>query len=357
MMRKLAGCILGIAMVLSLLAVPMLLDSYTAYAADGDIGSQIDSESLSAGKTYSTAKVQHVYDGIFVVSFEGGDDDGWVETFQVESDGTFSGSPSIEEWEFDGDEVEFIRLLRIGTSNYWSVTYAKGAYSTGSDGYTFTFYISNAGDITTSETDSLTWRDKGADSTAADAAICAMENGVYAVVYRDYNPGTTFRMCTFSMDDSGNISDAVADEQELDSSTGGNVRPDIVSTYGGVVIVYSDSDNGKLLGWPISNGGDIGAASEGSWTFQSTTCRDPRVISNGGGIHTVVYQGPDSDGFLKTTCVSYTTIIRKSATYNELISNLAVGDSQEWGIAMYVPTAALGSSEVSGTITLTATAG
>ena len=52
---------------------------------------------------------------------------------------------------------------------------------------------------------------------------------------------------------------------------------------------------------------------------------------------------------------SYTIVVKKNATYNTLKGNLAVSGTQKFGLELLTPTANLGSVQVSGTITLTAT--
>jgi len=52
---------------------------------------------------------------------------------------------------------------------------------------------------------------------------------------------------------------------------------------------------------------------------------------------------------------SYNIIVKKNTTYNTLKGNLAVSGTQKFGLELLTPTANLGSVQVSGTITLTAT--
>jgi hypothetical protein len=52
----------------------------------------------------------------------------------------------------------------------------------------------------------------------------------------------------------------------------------------------------------------------------------------------------------------FTIIVKKSATYNDLVANLAAGNSQPWGIKLYTPTEINNGDPKRSTITLTAAA-
>jgi len=51
----------------------------------------------------------------------------------------------------------------------------------------------------------------------------------------------------------------------------------------------------------------------------------------------------------------YTIIVKKEPTYNNLVTNLGVGNSTQWGLELYTPTSYSGGYEKSGVVTLTAT--
>ncbi|OGO14671.1 MAG: hypothetical protein A2Z02_02925 [Chloroflexi bacterium RBG_16_48_7] len=53
--------------------------------------------------------------------------------------------------------------------------------------------------------------------------------------------------------------------------------------------------------------------------------------------------------------VSYNIIVKKTAPFNTLVSNLANGASQSWGLQLLAPTAYTDSTQKTGTVTLTAT--
>lgn len=52
---------------------------------------------------------------------------------------------------------------------------------------------------------------------------------------------------------------------------------------------------------------------------------------------------------------SFNIVVKKTGPYNALISGLATGNSQQWGLQFYAPTSFSDGGAKSGTITLTAT--
>ncbi len=51
----------------------------------------------------------------------------------------------------------------------------------------------------------------------------------------------------------------------------------------------------------------------------------------------------------------YTIVVMKNGPFNTLVTSLSVGSTQTWGLKLYSPTANMGGTQVSGTVTLTAT--
>ena len=121
-------------------------------------------------------------------------------------------------------------------------------------------------------------------------------------------------------------------------------------SYGYGTINETSTSNTGLTHFTLENDGTVPAhvtVHGDDWTGASTTWTLSDTATPGDSVHG-----------LKTGLEggSYSVIVKKTAPYNTLKSDLAVGGNQGWGLQLLAPTIIPSAAEVSGTITLTAVA-
>ncbi len=141
-------------------------------------------------------------------------------------------------------------------------------------------------------------------------SIIHVSGDIYAVAYKGRataeNDGY---IRTFTIDSEGGIGAAVIDTLEFD--TGNCNYPHIVHISGDYyAIAYTGADDdGWLCTVTIDSAGEIGNSVVDTLEFEAGTCYNPRIVHLSGNYYAIVYQGPDSDGWIVTVQISTVGVI------------------------------------------------
>jgi len=106
--------------------------------------------------TTSRCNILHLTGNIYVVAYTDVDGDGWIETVEINSDGTITNSV-LDSEEFDGADGFFPHMAQIDVDTVaviYETTDTAGGSATARDGMLMTYNISGAGLITDTPADS-----------------------------------------------------------------------------------------------------------------------------------------------------------------------------------------------------------
>ncbi len=230
----------------------------------------------------------HVYDDIYAIAYRGPDDDGFLRTVEIATDGQITNSV-IDTFEFNGFDGREPDIIHV-SGNIYAITYQ----GSGDNGYISTVEIATDGQITNWTIDNLVF----------DYVRCRVPNitnvsgNIYAVAYQ--GPDDDGFLSTVEIATNGQITDSVIDTFEFNGFDGR--APDTVHVSGNIyAITYQGSgDNGYISTVEIATDGQITNWTIDNLVFDYVRCRVPNITNVSGNIYAVAYQGPDDDGFLRT---------------------------------------------------------
>jgi len=259
--------------------------------SEGDIGAFIDTL-IFEGHIIKDPDILNVYEDVYVVAYPGIENDGYIATFTIDSDGNISNS-IINSYEFETDICDFPKILHI----YESV-YAVSYRGPGQDGYIKTFSIANDGTITKSIIDTQVYY--GAWMVKND--FIHVSGSVYAVVFEG-GSGAPGIIITITIHGNGQI-DAVIDT--LTFSTGVGIDPVIVHLQGNffAVAYMGTGNNGFLVTIEIAANGALPAARTDILEFDTDNGSQPSLIKISDTMVAVAYRGTSSYGTCKTIEIS-----------------------------------------------------
>jgi hypothetical protein len=220
--------------------------------------------------------------GVVAVVYRGPDNDGFIKTIAIASDGSITGV--VETVEFDTTECYEPEIInRSGTM--YAIVYEQ---STVRQGLVATIGISAAGDIDAAVTDTLVF-----DATQGFEPDIIHLLGDVCVIGAS-GPGTDGWLYTVDITSAGAIG-SVLDTQEFDTvrATGthlAKVADDMIA------IVYTDtSDDGWLRTWGIASNGTIDAAESDSEEFAPSRGVDPYILETYTNFFAIAWSDPDED--------------------------------------------------------------
>ncbi|MGD8888818.1 MAG: prepilin-type N-terminal cleavage/methylation domain-containing protein [Desulfobacterales bacterium] len=233
-------------------------------------------------------RVVAVADDIFAIAYRGPDNDGWLKTVQISSDGQIT-DIVIDSLEFDVNYAYAPDIINV-SGNYFAIAY-RGPDN---DGWLKTVEISADGQITDIVIDSLEFD----PSNGLDPDIFHISEDVFALAFS--GPGNDGWLKTIRIANDGSIADPQVDTLEFDTSYG--LRPKVVKVEGIVyAIAYRGPGNdGWLKTVQIDNSGQINGAAIDSLEFDTSNGLEPCLIDISGNFYAVAYSGEGNDGWLKT---------------------------------------------------------
>ena len=154
--------------------------------------------------------------------------------------------------------------------------------------------IATSGQITDAIIDTLEFD----TNTGSSPSISHVSSDVYAIAYE--GSGSDGFLKTVEIATNGQITDTVVDTLEFDTGTGNT--PDIIRVSGDVyAIAYQGpGSDGFLKTVEIATSGQITDAVIDTLEFDTGTGNTPDIVHISGNTYAIAYQGPFSDGFLKT---------------------------------------------------------
>ena len=314
--------------------------------AYGDVGSVLDTVTINGGSRAEEPAMLHVAGNIIAIAFEGADGDGWVKSFTID--------PATQEitatgfsLEFDTTTAEEIEMLHVADDVYCVIHREAGGFGGLLEVKTFTI------DQTTGEFSAVldTATIITSDSKDPHAVRVGTTSGAiaFAVVFEDNN--NDGRMRTFTIDESDGsitvnvdlwefLNNSTIDMPRLFSvsgttyvgtvggtstvmftaniTTAGDMTPesfldsssdidfsnetDMLHVSEGSEIMVLVKEGGQIVTLALESDGTIGEAI--ATETLDTQVVSPSMAALGKGLFAVAYQGPGSDGWLKTFSVT-----------------------------------------------------
>jgi hypothetical protein len=208
---------------------------------------------------------------------------------------------TIDSFEFDNSNGREVDFIHISGD-----IYATAYQGSGDDGFISTMEIDTSGNITGAVIDTLEYN----TSFGGYPDIVHISGDIFAISYQ--GPGNDGWLTTVEIDSSGNITNSVVDSLEFNNSSAS--YPDIVSVSGDYyAISYQGPGNdGWLTTVEIDNSGNITNSVVDSWEYDTSNGREPSMINVSGSVFAIVSRGGGSDGFIDTVSISASGVITSS---------------------------------------------
>ena len=268
--------------------------------SDGTMGTAaIDTQLFDGTAVYPV--ILRVASTYVAVAYQGEGTDGWIKTYQIDSNGQITNT-AVDSLEFDISDALTLDFIHV-TGDYFAV-----AYQGDSDyGVLKTVEISTSGVITNTVVDTLNFE----TNKCINPYLVHVSGDYYAVAYQDtYGDGM---LKTVTIDSSGLIGNSVIDSLEFELAD--FKFGDIVKVTGNYfAIAYrGPSDDGFLKTVEISTSGIIIDTVVDTLEFDTTEGREPRLIAISESAVAIAYKGDGGDGWLKTVEIDTSGQIAASA--------------------------------------------
>jgi len=242
-----------------------------------------------------TPDVVHVSGDVFAIAYRGPDNDGWVCTLTITSAGAVGAV--IDSLEFEADRSESTCILHV-TGDVFAIAYWN---QTLDDGILITVDIDAAGNI-------------GAvlDTFTFDAVrgrtpdIIHIAGDVYAIAYN--GPPDNSHLCTITIDNAGNIGGATIDTWVFDAAATSGHDCHIIHIFGDVyAIAYTGApvSRGRVCTFTIDNAGNIGGAFIDTFQYAAWS-GSQHIIHITGDVYAIAYTfftGADNHGIVCTLTI------------------------------------------------------
>ena len=204
--------------------------------SDGTFGSVIDTRRFETG-IGAFPNLTHVSGDVFAIAYTGPDSDGWLKTWQIQSDGTIAAA-MIDSLEFDGVYCHSPAIRPI-SGDVFAIAYQGDQSGTGR-GYIKTVDIDSAGNIG-SVIDTFMYAPTRAGSVSP---IVPVAGEVYAIAYSGVDDDGF--IATVTIHDDGQIDEPVVDQEEIDTQQ--FMNPDLIYIGGDTyAVAYTGVDNDGFL--------------------------------------------------------------------------------------------------------------
>ncbi len=307
----------------------------TSSDGNGTIFGTIDSLEFDSNQTLNP-EIVSLMDDIHVVSYTGTDNDGFIATFNITSEGILSSlidifefapvdsfetsliriSDSIVAVSYDRNPIIFVKTINISSDgtiigeienislnstgiNPFIINIDGGVFAvmfndiSTLEGVIQTINISSDGSI--SSIDGFTFNISGIRPIANK-----IDGDTLGIVFEDAdNDGFVITLDIFS---NGTINKTVNDILEFDpvQASFPKILNHETSLSNISIIVYEDSDGiGQVLTVDINDDGDIGVIQD-TFEFGVTDGHTPDIVSVIQTIYAIAYEGVDVDGFIET---------------------------------------------------------
>jgi len=246
--------------------------------------------------------------------------EGWVSGAGQDVAATGGGTIAdtvVDTLEFDTVNGETPDIIHI-SGNVYAIAYEGD----GDDGWLKTFTISDSGTITDTPIDSLEF-----DTTQGKSpTLLHISGNVFALAYKGTDDDGFLK--TVEIATNGQITNTVIDTLEFDTAKGD--QPDIIHISGNVyAIAYKgDGDDGFLKTIEIASNGAITDTVIDTLEFDDAEGHHPSIVHISGDVYAIAYKGDPDDGYLKTVEIASNGAIT-DAVIDTLEYDTAKGDQPE----------------------------
>ena len=250
----------------------------------------------------------------YALAYSGPNDDGFITTFTVPSNG--SSITEVATVEHNTSDASYNSLIQVDSD-----TYVLGYTGSSEDGFIATFTISSNGASITevSELEHQT-------SQAGYNALAQVDSDTYALAYS--GPGIDGFITTFTVPSNGSSITEVATIEHNTSDASYNSLIQVDSdTY---VLAYSGSnEDGFIATFSISsNGATITKVDE--IEHDTDKGRHNSIVQIDSDTYALAYEGLNSDGFIKTFSVQSDGTLPVELTSFELLETRNDGITLQW---------------------------
>ena len=225
---------------------------------------------------------------VYAIAYQGNNDDGYLKTVNIATNGMIA-NDAIDTLEFD--ILTGIKPVSVQVS---SNVYAVAYQGENDDGYLKTVEIGSNGQITDAVIDTLEFD----TLSGIKPDIIHVSGNVYAVAYRGYDDDGFLKTVEIAAD--GQITDAVIDTLEYDTSL--CLEPQLIHVYGDIYAIAYQADqyDGYLKTVEIASNGQITDTVIDTLWFENSRCHNPKIIHVSGNVYVIAYEGLNDVGFIKT---------------------------------------------------------
>lgn len=293
--------------------------------SDGTIDNNI-LDSFEYETVYSLKpKIVHVSGDIYALVYTGPDDDGFVLTVGINSDGSIDNA-ILDSFEFDPVNGYSPTIFPV-FGDIYAIAYSGPATA----GFVVTVDINSDGSIDNVILDILEY-----DSISSRfPSVVHVSGDIYAIAYERLHLGF-FRgiVTTVNIYSDGSIGNAILDSLDFDSFRG--VFPSIIHAFGDIyAISYQGiAEDGFLITVGIHSDGSIGDAILDSLEFDTIAAIYSSIVHLSGDLFAVAYQGPASDGFVFTIEIDLGASDLEATKSNDLGGDGLIGLPFTWTVTV-----------------------
>lgn len=235
---------------------------------------------------------------VVVVAFTDEGNDGVLKTFLVSAAGAIT-EPAEDTFEFDGAVGNYPHLCKISNSKI-AVVYTDSA----GDGQLFTIGIDAAGNIDGAKIDTYEFD----VNQALTPRICHVTGNIYAIAYTGW--GTVGYLRTVEIASDGQITEPFKDTWTTGAVEGN--EPAIIKVSDSIVagVYYDTANDGQLFTIGIDAAGNIDAAPIDTLEYETDTAYYNDLCFMAGNIYLICFQGPGTDGFVKSVDIETPLLAR-----------------------------------------------
>jgi len=273
-------------------------DGYLAtfsISSNGIIKNVIDYLEFDTSNCYDS-DIIHIINDVYVIAYEGPDFDGFLKTVRIDSNGQIQDTV-IDTLEYDTVNGQDPHIINVNGDIY---TIAFSGLN--NDGYLASVEISSTGMINDSVVDSTVFFDTETGSAISEPKIFHVGNNNYAIIFR--NPDDDGEVRTLHINNDGTFTlvahfdGSYIDKFVFDGYDGW--RPSVVHINGNIyAVAYRGRDlRGSLTTIDIDANGIIKEDIVDKLYFDDNYCYSPEILHLSGDYYTITYRGVNDDGFI-----------------------------------------------------------
>lgn len=238
------------------------------------------------------SSVLYLTANVIVVAYKDEFLDGWIKTFLVTDAGAIT-EPAHDSFEFEPVSCFEPEICKVSNSVIAGV-YADAA----ENGHIFTIGVDGAGNIDAAVIDTYQFQ----VANVREAKLIHLTGDIFVIAYKGWGPYCTLK--TFEISSAGAITEPFVDSW-FDNRWEGHA-PSICKVSDSIVAVayYDNVNDGQLFTIGIDGAGNIDAGILDSLEYETDIATYNEICHMQRDIYLISYQGPGSDGFVKSVDIS-----------------------------------------------------